>query len=199
MGWQTFAGVRQSRCNGFHCLEVAQKEVMERWMLIKCSLAPVHAHLKEWRHVHAFLELNFKFYFAGRVRWLTIAVRFHSITHVHTQTHANISIAEVCSPWSGRVREKERAHVNTWFEAQRGRARTRFQASVFCRLRNAHKHKRVPPIEPNSTCLLLSGLICHLREAERNTVKKRSEEKRGLILLHFPWLRSKMIRVKGLL
>ncbi len=101
MGWQTFTGVRQSGCNGFYCSEVAEKEPMQRWMLIKCFLALTRIHLNEWRHTHGFLELLFRFYFASRVRWLTIAVGFHSITRTHTQTHTYILITKVCSLWSG--------------------------------------------------------------------------------------------------
>ena len=108
-----------------------RKEVMQRWMLIKCFPAPVRTRINEGERMHSFLELNFRFGFAARVGWLTVAVRFHSITRTHTETRIYIDY------WSLQPVEWSQCEVGERGrrEEEHARARARRMRRVCARTR----------------------------------------------------------------
>lgn len=104
----------------------------------------------------------------ARVRWLTIAVRFHSITRTHAQTHAYISITKVCKPveWSQcEVGERGRRYICTCEHTICGtQGAVQGQILTVCLLltqkctRIVHKHVnqiKLKAIPPACCCLTL--------------------------------------------
>lgn len=160
MRWQTFTGVQQSDCYGFYCSAVAQKEVMQRWMLIKCFLALIC--LNEWRHMHSVLEHHFRFYFAAMWDdWQSLSDSTPLLARALRHTHIYWLLKSAACAWrpmlGGWMREEVYAHMNTRICGMEGLCNYKVEASVSCRHENVSALIKWKVIPPTRCCLALFG------------------------------------------